>query len=39
MNLQAGEIIRFERTFTEEDVEVFTKVSMDEGDHHINPDE
>lgn len=39
MNLQAGEIIRFERTFTEEDVEVFTKVSMDEGEHHINPDE
>lgn len=39
MSLQAGDIIQFERTFTKEDVEVFTKISMDEGDHHINPDE
>lgn len=39
MNLKVGDIIRFERTFTKEDVEVFTKVSMDEGDHHTNPDE
>lgn len=39
MNLKVGDIIRFERTFTEEDVKIFTKVSMDEGDHHTNPDE
>jgi 3-hydroxybutyryl-CoA dehydratase len=39
MNLKVGDIIRFERTFTKEDVEVFTKVSMDEGDHHTNSDE
>ncbi len=39
MNLKAGDIIRFKRTFKKEDVEMFTKVSMDEGDHHTNPDE
>ncbi|RFB12139.1 enoyl-CoA hydratase [Bacillus sp. HNG] len=39
MDLKVGDIIRFERTFIEEDVELFTKVSMDEGDHHMNPDE
>ncbi|RWR11114.1 enoyl-CoA hydratase [Siminovitchia fortis] len=39
MNLKVGDIIRFERMFTKEDVEIFTKVSMDEGDHHTKPDE
>ncbi|MFS0820871.1 hotdog domain-containing protein [Bacillus sp. 1P02SD] len=39
MDLKVGDIIRFERTFTKEDVDLFTKVSMDEGDHHTNPDE
>lgn len=39
LNLTVGDIIRFERTFTKEEVEMFTKVSMDEGDHHMNPDE
>lgn len=39
MALKVGDRIRFERTFTNEDVEIFTKVSMDEGDHHLNPDE
>ncbi|MFJ5716034.1 MaoC/PaaZ C-terminal domain-containing protein [Neobacillus sp. NPDC093127] len=39
MSLKVKDIIRFERTFTKEDVELFTKVSMDEGDHHTNPDE
>lgn len=39
MSLKAGDIIRFERTFTVEDVELFTKVSKDEGDHHLSPDE
>lgn len=38
MNLIVGDIIRFERIFTKEDVEIFTKVSWDEGNHHINPD-
>ncbi|MGE7111550.1 enoyl-CoA hydratase [Lysinibacillus sp. NPDC047702] len=39
MGLQVGEKITFERTFTVEDVELFTKVSKDEGIHHITPDE
>src|SRR5690625_2635114 len=39
MPLKTGEIITFERTFTERDVELFTKVSGDEGTHHITPDE
>ena len=39
MSLKAGEIITFERTFTERDVEIFTEVSRDEGIHHLTPDE
>lgn len=39
MSLQQGDVIQFERTFTEEDVEIFTKVSKDEGIHHREPDE
>lgn len=37
--LQVGDKIRFERTFTKEDVEQFTKLSSDEGGHHTTPDE
>jgi 3-hydroxybutyryl-CoA dehydratase len=39
MALKEGDIISFERTFTKEDVELFTKVSGDKGNHHITPDE
>src|SRR3954470_16738397 len=39
MSLKVGEVIRFERKFTKEDVEMFTKVSWDEGNHHVTPDE
>lgn len=39
MATKVGDIITFERTFKQEDVEMFTKVSMDEGNHHITPDE
>jgi 3-hydroxybutyryl-CoA dehydratase len=39
MTLKVGKIITFERTFTQEDVELFTKISGDEGIHHITPDE
>jgi 3-hydroxybutyryl-CoA dehydratase len=39
MPLKVGEIITFERTFTERDVEIFTEISRDEGIHHITPDE
>ncbi len=39
MSLKVGDIITFERTFIGEDVELFIKVSGDEGSHHVNPDE
>lgn len=39
MPLKAGDILTFERTFTVRDVELFTEVSRDEGNHHITPDE
>ncbi|WP_259415863.1 enoyl-CoA hydratase [Bacillus toyonensis] len=39
MKLQVGEKITFERTFTREDVVLFTEVSKDEGVHHVTPDE
>lgn len=39
MSLRVGDIIKFERTFTTEDVEVFRKVSRDEASHHITPDD
>ncbi|MDP1421050.1 enoyl-CoA hydratase [Peribacillus simplex] len=39
MSLKVGDIITFERTFTKEDVELFTKISWDEGNHHTTPDE
>jgi 3-hydroxybutyryl-CoA dehydratase len=39
MPLKVGEIITFERTFTERDVEYFTEISRDEGIHHVTPDE
>ena len=39
MTIQVGDVISFERTFTAEDVELFTKVSWDEGIHHVEPDE
>jgi acyl dehydratase len=39
LDLKVGDIIRFERTFTKEDVELFTSVSRDEGIHHTKPDE
>ncbi|QAS54425.1 hotdog domain-containing protein [Halobacillus litoralis] len=39
MDLDVGDVISFERSFTKDDVELFTKVSMDEGDHHLTPDD
>lgn len=39
MPLKVGDIIKFKRTFKIEDVELFTKVSGDEGSHHVTPDE
>lgn len=34
-----GDKITFERTFTVNDVEIFTALSGDEGIHHLTPDE
>ncbi len=39
MSLKVGKIIQFTRKFTKEDVEKFTEVSKDEGDHHTTSDE
>ncbi|QDQ02511.1 enoyl-CoA hydratase [Lysinibacillus fusiformis] len=39
MSLKVGDIITFERTFTETDVELFTTISCDHGIHHLTPDE
>lgn len=39
MSLNVGDVITFERSFTEEEVELFTQVSGDEGSHHVTPDE
>lgn len=39
MSLKVGDIISFERTFTVNDVKVFTELSRDEGIHHLEPDE
>jgi acyl dehydratase len=37
--LQVGDTNAWERTFTEEDVRLFAKISGDQGIHHITPDE
>ncbi len=37
--MQVGDINSWERTFTEEDIRLFGKVSGDEGVHHVTPDE
>lgn len=39
MTLKAGDVVLFKRTFTIEDVQLFTKLSCDEGVHHVTPDE
>ena len=39
MSLKVGDVITFERTFTAELVKLFTKISGDEGIHHLSPDE
>src|SRR5437773_5275267 len=37
--MNMGDVITWERTFTEEDIRLFNQVSGDEGIHHIMPDE
>ena len=36
--MKAGDVVAWERTFTEEDVRVFAKFTGDEGVHHLEPD-
>ena len=37
--MKVGDIVSWERTFTEDDIRLFNKVSGDEGVHHVTPDE
>lgn len=37
--MQVGDKLSWSRTFTEEDIRVFAKLSGDEGVHHLVPDE
>lgn len=37
--MKVGDRLSWERTFTEEDIRLFGKLSGDEGTHHISPDD
>ncbi|MGH9931270.1 MAG: FAS1-like dehydratase domain-containing protein [Pyrinomonadaceae bacterium] len=37
--MQVGDVISWQRTFTEEDIRIFAKVSGDAGQHHLVADE
>jgi 3-hydroxybutyryl-CoA dehydratase len=37
--MQIGDVISWQRTFTEEDIRLFAKLSGDQGEHHLVPDE
>jgi acyl dehydratase len=37
--MKVGDTATWERTFTEEDIRLFNKISGDEGIHHVRPDE
>lgn len=39
MRLKPGDLIKFDRTFTADDVSEFAEISGDRGRHHIEPDE
>ena len=36
--MKAGDVVAWERTFTDEDVRLFARFSGDEGEHHLQPD-
>lgn len=38
MTIKIGDIVSWERTFTEKDIQLFNRVSGDEGVHHVTPD-
>lgn len=37
--MKVGDVVAWERTFTEDDVRLFSSFSGDEGTHHLQPDE
>jgi 3-hydroxybutyryl-CoA dehydratase len=37
--MQVGDTISWKRTFTEEDIRLFIRVSGDGGEHHLTPDQ
>jgi len=37
--MKVGDVVSWERTFTEEDIRLFGSFSGDEGTHHLEPDE
>ena len=37
--MKVGDIVSWQRTFSEDDVRLFNKISGDEGVHHVTPDE
>ena len=37
--MQVGDVVSWQRTFTEEDVRLFGSLSGDEGVHHVTPDD
>ena len=37
--MKIGDKISWQRTFTEEDINTFARLSGDQGEHHLNPDE
>ena len=39
MAIEVGQTFTWQRTFTREDVEAFTRLSGDRGSHHLQPDE
>jgi acyl dehydratase len=37
--MEVGDTLSWTRTFTEEDIRLFARLSGDEGEHHLGPDE
>ena len=37
--MKIGDVLSWERTFTEEDVRLFARFSGDEGEHHLEPNQ
>lgn len=37
--MKIGDVVSWERTFTEDDIRLFNRVSGDEGEHHVTPNE